>query len=414
MMAGAACVATMPLGGCLTSPDNATQSVLAQAVAHGQIPGAVSLIRRDGRLEAEVVGLRDVESGTPMTRDTIFRIASMTKPITAVAVLMLVDDGKIGLDAPIEKWLPELGSRRVLEKPGARLEQTRPAARSLTARDLLTYRAGYTHWAFLDPSWPIAKAMRQAGLGSDTTLNLDIEPEEFLKRLGELPMIFDPGEVWQYQTPSEILGILVLRAAGKSLPDFFQERIFGPLSMVDTDFHVPPSSIDRFASAYGPAPNGLVKIDDPATSPWRTAPRFPSGAGGLVSTADDYLRFAGMLLDGGTYRGRRLLSKQSLSDMTRNYLTDAQRAPRAPLNPALPMPRENRFDRDGFGLGVSVAVKQLPGDLTIGSYGWDGLYGSEWNNDSQAKIARVLMMQVQWAGLLFDVGARHRKSLYTA
>ena len=241
-----------------------------------------------------------------MTRDTIFRIASMTKPVTAVAALILVEECVLRLDEPVDPFLPELANRRVLARLDAPLDDTVPARRPITLRDLLTFRAGFGFIMARAGQYPIQKALAEAGLAPGPQLPT-LSPDEWLRRLGALPLVHQPGEKWLYHTAADVLGVLIARASGRSFEAFLRERIFEPLGMNDTGFSVPVEKLARLASAYArnPATGALEIFDGARDSRFARPPLFPSGGGGLVSTADDYLAFCRMLLDRGAHRRGR-------------------------------------------------------------------------------------------------------------
>jgi len=282
------------------------QDVLESHVSDGSVPGAVGLLARGDRVETCVVGSTDVDGSAPMARDSIFRIASATKPITAAAVMLLVDDGRIALDSEIRTWLPELASPSVVRTPSCPVDDVVPAARPVTVEDLLTFRCG---WGFpsdfsLPAVEPLFSILQQGPLPAS------MPPDEWITALAGVPMLNQPGDVWLYNTGSDVLGVLVARVSGQALPDFLQERLFGPLGMVDTGFEVPAAAQDRLVDYYRPSNGGLELVDD-RDGRWSGPPVFPSGSGGLVSTVDDWLAFGRMLLAGG----RGLLSPRAVELM---------------------------------------------------------------------------------------------------
>jgi CubicO group peptidase (beta-lactamase class C family) len=366
---------------------------LQRFVDQGVVTGVVALVHRNGvEGHCDVLGFQDEEQMQPMRRDTIFRIASMTKPIVSVAALMLLEEGRLRLDDPIERWLPEFAGPRVLNDPDGPLEDTRPAARSINVLDLLTHRPGIV--SRFSARGPIAEA--SAGLNLPTGFALQgANPDDWLAKLGALPLVFEPGERMNYGYTTDVLGFLIARAADTTLERFLEARLFGPLGMVDTAFWVPPEKWDRFpvAHASDPLSGRRVAFDRPgANSRWAKPPAIPSGAGGLVSTADDYMRFARMLLDGGKAGGERLLSRKTIELMTTDFLTPAQRA--------MPFFGYDMWSARGFGLGV--AVTDRPGSQTglgsIGRYGWGGAFGTAWSNDPSDRLAAVLMVQLLVGG----------------
>lgn len=343
---------------------------LVPHVASGAIPAVVALVARHGEVTVEAIGARSV-GGPAVSRDTIFRISSMTKPVVAVAALQLIADGSLRIDEPVDRLLPELADPRVLAGPDADLDDTVPAHRPITVRDLLTFRLGIGLVPAPPGSHPMQRAMTELSLaqcapGTETPP----DPDEWIRRLGTLPLLHQPGERWMYSTGSDVLGVLVARAAGRPLGDVLRSRIFEPLGMDDTGFAVPAASIDRLVTAYRPGPDGLVVSDDPHTGAWSREPAFPSGAGGLASTVDDYFAFSEMLRTGGG----AILSADAVAEMTRDQLEPGQ--------------ADGIFLSDGFGWGYGVAVDAE-------RYGWDGGLGSSWYTG--ADVTGILLTQVEWA-----------------
>jgi CubicO group peptidase (beta-lactamase class C family) len=322
-----------------------------------------------------------------MRRDTLFRIASMTKPVTAVAALTLVEECLLRLDDPVDDLLPELAGRRVLRRPDGELDDTEPATRPITLRDLLTFGLGYG-FAMLPPSAPIARAAAERGVEVRPPRTDYPEPDEFLRRLGELPLLHQPGAGWCYHTGSTVLGILLARACGKPLGAVLRERVLDPLGMRDTGFTVPADQLHRLPVEYvrDRATGRLVPYDDPADSAWARESRLDDGGGDLVSTLDDYLAFAGMLLGGGEgpQGGVRVLSRPAVELMTTDHLGPARLAASAPLL--------GRADLTGWGFGLSVATTRT-GLAAAGRYGWDGGLGTVWFNDPAERLTGVLLTQ---------------------
>ncbi|WP_441247323.1 serine hydrolase domain-containing protein [Kitasatospora sp. McL0602] len=357
------------------------REVLAGHVDRGELPGLVALVSRQGEVQVEAVGRMAID-GPPMRRDTLFRIASMTKPVTAVAAMALVEECRLRLDDPVDPLLPELADRQVLRSLDGPLDETGPARRPITLRDLLTFRMGFGVVMAPPGSYPIQRAMAEAGLMPGERPP-QIEPDEWLRRLGALPLMHQPGTVWQYHTGSDVLGILIERATGQPLGDVLRERILGPLGMADTGFHVPASSLPRLATSYwaDPRTGTLTLHDDPASSSWASPPVFASGGGGLVSTVDDYLAFSRMLLAKGRYGSGRILSRPSVDLMTSDQLTPQQRA--------------DSFlgDGRGWGFGCGVTVRRDDVWATPGRFGWDGGIGTSGYADPTEDLVGVLMTQ---------------------
>ena len=364
------------------SPLHAT---LRRHVEAGTVPGAVGLVARGGDVEVVAVGHTDVEGSAPLARDSIFRIASVTKPVTAAAVLMLVDEGRIGLGDPVADWLPELAKPTVVRTPSGPVDDVVPADRPVTVEDLLSFRAGWGLAA--DFSLPAVRALTAV---QDHSLPFRDwpDPDTWLGLLARVPMLHQPGEAWLYGTSSALQGILVARVSGRTFPDFLAERIFEPLGMRDTAFEVPASKRHRFTSAYAPAADGTLRLTDTPDGAYSTLPRFPSGGGALVSTADDWLAFGRMLLNAGAAPdGRRLLTATSVSRMTTNHLTAAQRE-RATLF----------LEGQGWGYGGSVDVAPADPWSVPGRYGWVGGTGTTAHVVPATGTVTVLLTQTAMTG----------------
>ena len=349
-------------------------------VDSGDLSGMVTLVWRRGAIaHASVLGSRNLEKGLPMQRDTLFRIASMTKPVTSVAALMLMEEGRLKLDDPIKRWMPEFANVRVLKNPNGPVEETVPAVRDITVDDLFTHRGGLAY-AFTSVG-PIAKTMEQR-------LPDGMAPDPWLAALGSIPLSYQPGERFHYSHSTDVLGFLVARIAGMPFRDFLRKRIFEPLQMHDTDFWTPADKRDRAAVVYRPdAKSGQLQ---PVPFREHTAPPvFCSGGGGLVSTADDYLHFARLLLNGGRLDGVQLLQRDTLASMTRNRLTDAQRQ--------IPFMGIPFWAGQGFGLGVSVITdpdKQAwMGPGSKGAFGWPGAFGTWWQADPVNEMVLIYLIQ---------------------
>ena len=355
---------------------------LAAYVDRGEVPGYVALVVRGDEVQVDATGMTARGGSVPVRRETIFRVASMTKPVTAAATILLVDDGKLRLDDAVERWLPELANRRVLRSLDAALDATVPAERAITVRDLLTFTFGFGI-VFAPPgTYPIQRATDEAKLGQGMPAPSSVvEPDEWMKRFGALPLIHQPGARWMYNTGSDMLGVLIARVAGKPFDAFLAERVFGPLGMVDTAFHVPPAKRDRFTVSYvvDPATGGMSEYDR-VDGQWATPPAFPSGAAGLVSTADDFHAFGELLLG---HRGR-VLSAASIAAMMRDQLTPAQKAA------SNDMP--GFFDAHSWGFG-GLVVTGADDSGTPGTYGWDGGLGTSFRVDPQRRVVTILLTQ---------------------
>lgn len=362
------------------------RAVLERHVESGVVPGVVALVHRRGREHVEVLGTMGYESRMPLERDTLFRLASTTKPITAAGAMILVEECRLRLDEPVEAWLPELRDRKVLRAIDGPLDDTVPATRPITLRDLLTFSSGYGEVIFHAPTCPYQKAMVDARLPlSDWPFRGSYD--EFMSRLGALPLACQPGERWLYHMSAEILGVLIARVTGTSLGAFLEERIFQPLGMKDTGFHVPESKLDRLATCWGrdPASGELVVMDEVRGGYASRPGVFESGAGGLISTADDLLAFGRMMLGGATRGGEHILSRPTLELMTTDHITPAQKA----LSPFF----EHYWERRSWGLGMSIVTAR--GDLADapGRFGWDGAFGTSLYVDPREDLVGVLMAQ---------------------
>jgi CubicO group peptidase (beta-lactamase class C family) len=361
---------------------------MAARIAKDEFPGMVTLVAHGADVRVDTIGVKAFGSNDPMRRDAIFRIASMTKPILAVATMMLVDDGLIALDDPVDRLLPELADRSVLRRIDGPLDETVPARRPITVEHLLTFRMGHgliTEPTF-DPPYPIVTAATELQLvmgAPDPRTPHD--PDEWIKRFGTLPLMYQPGERWQYNTGSLVLSVLVARAAKRSLDDFLRTRIFEPLGMTETSFSIPSEKGGRLPSNYMTNfQTGKVEEQtNSGPSVWTEPPTFPSGAAGLVSTVDDYLAFARFLLDGGTHEGRRLLSEKSVELITTNRLTPDQIAGGGPI-----------LGGQGWGFGMAVATTPDEVSAVPGRYGWNGGYGTTWFNDPSRNLIAIAMTQV--------------------
>ncbi len=365
---------------------------MASHVERGELPGLVALVGRGADVQVETVGTMAAGGADPMRRDTLFRVASMTKPIMAVATLSLVEDGKLALDESIERLVPELANRRVLRRLDGPLDDTVPAERSITVRDLLTFRLGFGI-PFGSKDSPVQRAVGQLGLAAfgPPAPGATPGPDEWIRRFATLPLMHQPGEGWRYNTGSEVLAVLVARAAGKPLDVVFQERVFGPLGMRDTSFWVPEGKIERLPPCYvardpfDPDAGGFELTDPARGGQWSRPPAFPSGAGGLVSTVDDFLAFAKMLLGRGALGGARVLSPASVEAMTTDQLTKAQKAD-APFTPGY-------WDTHGWGFGVAIDTGPDANTGVAGRYGWDGGLGTSWWIDPARELVGILMTQ---------------------
>lgn len=361
------------------------RALLERHVEDGFVPGAVAVVVHDGRVQVEATGtlaFQGAGSSSPMTSSTICRMSSMTKPITAACAMTLVDDGTLRLDEPVDELLPELAEMRVLASPNGPLEQTVMAQRPITVRDLLTYTMG-TGMVPAEPGTvPIADAFSSL---------IGLAQEEWIGRLGQLPLVHQPGERWMYDVAGHVTGVLIARATGTSFGAALRERICEPLGMVDTAFSVQEENLDRLATAYQQVsgPSG-EPVEDGPPGRWSRPPRFEAGGSGLLSTAEDYLAFASMLLGGGVHAGERVLSTSSVALMTTDQLTPAQKA----VSGFWP----GYFDAMGWGCGMSVRTRSAESGMSVGSYGWSGYYGTAWYNDPAEHLTMIVLLQRAHAG----------------
>ena len=367
--------------------------VLARHVESGRIPGLVALVSRGGETHVEAIGTMRHDGGPPMRRDTIFRMASTSKPVAMAAAMVLLDECRLRLDDPVEQWLPELADRRVLTRIDGPLDDTVPARRPIIVRDLLTstFGLGMDMTAL---GTPIMGAIFEQGLTPDLPQPMP-EPDEWMRRLGTLPLMHQPGERWQYHISNDLLGVLVARVTGQSFEKFLRERLFDPLGMKDTGFHVPADKIDRLPTLYAPDPQtGEFTVWDEAVGGrWSQPPAFPGGGGGLVSTVDDYHAYFQMLLNHGMHGTERILSRPAVELMTTNRLTPEQQSARDA------MARNNVHLSFGQGQhgswGFGMAVRTYRGDYaSIGQFGWDGGSGTTTYADPDKQLTGILLTQV--------------------
>jgi CubicO group peptidase (beta-lactamase class C family) len=371
---------------------------MAARIERGEFPGLVSLVARGDDVTVDVLGVTHFSGDTPMRRDTPFRIASMTKPVVAAVAMMLAEDDLIDLEEPVSKVLPELAGQRVLSRPDGPLDDTVAAVRPVTIEDLLTFTMGsgiITEGRQLNPDYPIVRAWRELDLVmAEPDPRTPHVPDEWIRRFGSLPLVHQPGEKWMYNAGTLVLGVLLARVSEQPLGDLLRERLFEPLGMRDTGFWLSPDRAARLPGHYMTDFSTGKMTEQDATPPeqWSRPPVFPSGSAGLVSTADDFLAFARLLLDRGVHGGTRLLSEQSVASMTTNHLTPEQIAGGGMLLP----------QGWGYGLAVTVTADEVSGP---GRYGWSGGYGTSWFNDPGEGLIAIVLGQVSdllWSGALTE------------
>ncbi|OEY67289.1 serine hydrolase domain-containing protein [Marinobacter sp. X15-166B] len=354
----------------------------------GKLPGALTLVARRGQIAyVHAQGLMDVERNKPVRRDTLFRIYSMTKPVTSIAMMQLYEQGRFLLDDPVHKYIPAWQNLRVYQSGVYPDFVTTPVARPMTIRDLLTHMSGLTY-GFMHRT-NVDAAYRELQLDGSRTLTLDT----LVSQLADLPLEFSPGSAWNYSVSTDVLGYLVQLLADQPFDDYLRQHIFEPLQMHDTGFRVSDQQLDRFAACYQYQRGDRFTLqDDPETSPFRHAGSFLSGGGGLVSTIDDYFHFAQALCQGGSFQGRRIIGRKTLEFMRRNHLPDNQDLPGLAIGSF----SETPYAGSGFGLGFSVktdvARSQVNG--SVGEYGWGGLASTSFYIDPVEELVMIFMTQL--------------------
>jgi CubicO group peptidase (beta-lactamase class C family) len=374
------------------------EQAMAARVERGDFPGLVALVARDDDVRVDTVGVTEFGGAVPMRRDTIFRITSMTKPVLAAATMMLAEDDVLDLEQPVARFLPELAGQQVLVRPDAPLDATVPPERPVTVEDLLTFTLGFGFVlgpeGEFDPPYPIVEAWRELDLRmAEPEPRTRLDADEWIRRFGSLPLIHQPGEQWMYNAGTMVLGVLLARASGQDLGELLRDRLFAPLGMRDTGFWLPADRLENLPVHYQTdgTTGRLSRSEIEPLEVWSTPPAFPNGSAGLLSTADDYLAFARLLLNGGVHGGTRLLSEKSVAAMTTNHLTDEQIAGGGFL-----------LGGQGWGYGMGVTVKD---DETggPGRYGWSGGYGTDWMTDPSEGLILIVLSQVSdllWGGAL--------------
>jgi CubicO group peptidase (beta-lactamase class C family) len=359
-------------------------AAMSARVAAGELPGLVLLVAVGDDVHVEAIGAPSFTADTRLRRDAIFRMASLTKPVVAAAALALVDEGRLRLEDPIDDLVPELAARRVLRALDAELDDTVPARRAITIADLLDFRLGFGAVMATPGTYPIQVAeaeLELRSIGGPPWPPGPHDPDSWIAALGTLPLIYQPGEVWLYNTGTQVLGILLARACGQDLGEVLRERIFEPLDMDDTGFWVPPDRLDRLTTFY--LPDGetgeLSLLDEPPGSWWASPPRHPDASGWLVSTVDDYWAFVSMLLAGG----RGVLAPATVARMTGDRLTPAQREPYGMFF----------GDHGSWGLGLMVPAAGAADPPFPAGVGWDGGSGVTWRSQLDRGATGILLTQ---------------------
>jgi CubicO group peptidase (beta-lactamase class C family) len=355
----------------------------------GRLPCALTLVERRGEVaHLSALGQMDVERQRPLREDTLFRIYSMTKPITSVAFMMLVEEGLVALDDPVHRFIPQWRDLGVYEGGFLDTFRTRRTSGPMRMVDLLRHTSGLTYG--FQQRTNIDAAYRKRGLGE---MGSNVPLDAMIEGLAKMPLEFSPGQSWNYSVATDVLGYLVGRISGQPFDEFLRTHILLPLGMTDTDFHVPSSKASRFAACYSALPGGKKQLqDDPQTSSYLQPPTFVSGGGGLVSTAADYLRFCRMLRNGGVLEGVRILSPKTLQLMTTNHLPGGKDLTQLSLS----MFSEATYSGVGFGLGFSVTLDPartlLPG--SAGDYSWGGMASTYFWIDPAEQLIVIFMTQL--------------------
>jgi len=361
---------------------------MAADVVAGLLPGLVTLVACGDDVHVDTIGTPSFADDAPLARDAIFRIASLTKPITAVATMSLVEEGLLRLEEPIDELVPELADRRVLRAIDAELDDTVPANRPITLEDLLSFRFGFGSVMAPPDSYPIQRAEAELGLqsiGGPPWPPVAHDVDGWIGALGSLPLMSQPGEQWLYNTAAQVLGVLLARACGQDLESVLRERIFEPLGMVDTGFTVAAEQLSRLTTFYRPDPETgeLSVLDDAVHSWWSAPPSFPDASGWLVSTIDDYWSFVSMLSAGGTGQGERILSPATVALMTTDRLTSSQRDASALF----------LGEHGGWGLGLEVPAGGSSDQPLPCGIGWDGGTGTTWRSNPGSGVTGILFTQ---------------------
>lgn len=372
---------------------------VAAAVVDDGVPGVVLLAANGDDVGVAVAGHHDVERSRPMARDSLFRVASVTKPIMAALAMALVDDGVVALDDPVREWLPELATPKVLREPFGPLDEVVPAQHPITVRHLLTLRGG--HGLTGDFGSPAtAQLLERLHQGPPAPQSWP-SPDAWIGELADLPLLHEPGRGWTYNTGIDLLGVLLSRATGRSLGDVLADRLLEPLGMVDTSFWVSDDHVDRLPSLYGVDEDGGLDLLDPPDGQWAAPPPFASGSGGLVTSADDLHRFARLFLDAGQVDGRRVLSADSVDAITADHVGQHHRGPGG----------DTFLDGQGWGLGGGVDTDPQHPWQRRGRYGWVGGTGTSWYVHRRRRTVQVFLTQVMLGG---PTSIEHMQSFWSA
>jgi len=355
----------------------------------GKLPCALTLVERNGQVaHLSALGRMDVERNRPLQEDTIFRIYSMTKPLTSLALMMLVEEGRIALDDPVHRYIPQWRDLAVYEGGFIGSFRTKRTSAPMRVVDLLRHTSGLTYG--FQQRTNVDAAYRKLRLGEIPTA---VSLEQMVDELAKVPLEFSPGGAWNYGVSTDVVGYLVGKVSGQPFEQFLRSRIIDPLGMTDTDFMVPAAKASRFAACYAATPDGRMALqDDPQTSFFLQPPTFVSGGGGLVSTAADYLRFCRMLLNGGTLDGARLVSPKTLELMSQNHLPGSKELP----DVAVSLFSEVTYGGVGFGLGFAVSVSPARGLLpgSPGDISWGGLASTYFWVDPRERLIVIFMTQL--------------------
>lgn len=394
-------------GLCLNRLERISTHIENNYLAPGKLAGTVTLVARKGEVVwTRAQGLMDRERDRPMQRDTLFRVYSMTKPLTAIAMMQLYEQGRFLLSDPVHKYIPSWRNLQVYKGGEYPDFETEPASTTMTIRDLFTHTSGLTY-GFTEKT-PVDAAYRKLKLDGSPILSLD----KLVERLAELPLEFHPGTAWNYSVSTDVLGYLVELLSGQPLDEYFQQHILDPLGMTDTGFHVRPDQQDRLAACYLYQPGDTLKLqDDPERSRYLKPPRFLSGGGGLVSTIDDYFRFAQALCQGGEYQGERIIGRKTLEFMCRNHLPDGKDLPALSIGGFTETP----YAGTGFGLGFSVKtdVARSHSVGSEGDFGWGGLASTSFVVDPTEDLVMIFLTQLMPSSS-YPVRQEFRAMVYSA